>query len=234
MIVSTAIANTCCGIAVAAVTASCLVFGPLTPVPSSFADTGLVVIGTITTVTTLAPCPADHNCVSSNYREPPNRYVSPLKLVNDRDKAFQRAVKDLNSAAAAAAGDATSRSISIAEIKPEQYYIHLTVPGTAPGSLDDLELLFVQDNSNNNKNGGSGIVNVRCDARVTLPVPPFCVKKNCINGNMDQRRRVETAALLLNLPPSDQQQMQSPQTKWTPIFFNSDRVPGFYDDDDDY
>ena len=150
--------------------------------------------------------------------EPPNRYVSPLKLVNDRDKAFQRAVRDLTNAAPSGEG------ISVLEIKPDQYYIHATIPGTAPGSLDDIEMLFVQDGS---------IVNIRCDARVTLPIPPFCLKRNCINGNMDQRSRLETMALLLNLPPSDQLQMKQ-QAKWTPIFFNSDRVPGFddyYDDD---
>ena len=145
--------------------------------------------------------------------EPPNRYVSPLKLVNDREKAFQRAVRDLTDAAPAGEG------ISVVEIKPDQYYIHATVPGTAPGSLDDIELLFIED---------VGIVNIRCDARATLPIPPFCLKRNCINGNMDQRSRLEAIALRLNLPPSDQLQMKQ-QAKWTPIFFNSDRVPGFDD-----
>jgi uncharacterized protein (DUF1499 family) len=161
----------------------------------------------------LQPCPYERNCVSSNYLEPPNRYVSPLKLVNDRDKAFQRAVRDLNSIA---------DGVNIAEVKPDKYYIHLTVPGTAPSSLDDIELLFAEE----------GIVNIRCDARVTLPIPPFCLKKNCINGNMDQRSRVESLALQLGLPPSDQQQMQ--KAKWTPIFFNADRVPDFDDNDDNY
>ena len=120
----------------------------------SWADTGFDA-----STNRLRPCASDRNCVSSNYLEPPNRYVSPLKQVNDRDKAFQRAVRDLNQAQA-----------SIVEVKPDQYYIHLTVPGTAPSSLDDVELLFTND----------GIVNVRCDARVTLPIPPFCVKRNCI------------------------------------------------------
>lgn len=147
--------------------------------------------------------------------EPPNRYVSPLKLVNDRDKAFQRAVRDLANA------ESPKEGLHVAEIRPEHFYIHATIPGTAPGSLDDIELLFVEDGN---------IVNIRCDAQVTLPVPPFCLKRNCINGNMDQRSRLEKMALLLNLPPSDQLQMRQ-QAKWTPIFFNSDRVPGF---DDNY
>ena len=136
--------------ATAAFTAYCLIVGD-----PSWADTGF-------DGSRLRPCAPERNCVSTNYLEPPNRYVSPLKLVNDQDKAFQRAVRDLNQAQA-----------SIVEVKPEQYYVHLTVPGTAPSSLDDIELVFTKD----------GIVNVRCDARVTLPIPPFCVKRNCINGN---------------------------------------------------
>ena len=96
--------------------------------------------------------------------------------------------------------------------------MHLTVPGTAPASVDDIELQFAE-----------GVVNVRCEARVTLPPPPFCVKKNCINGNMDQRSRVERMGLRLGLPTSHAEAMQG--AKWTPIFFNSDRVPGFDDDD---
>lgn len=189
-------------VATAAYAACCLVLGH-----PSWANTGFEVAGDRPL---LKPCSSDRNCVSSNYLEPPNRYMSPLKLVNDRDKAFQRAVRDLTN---------TDADVSIAEVKPDSYYIHLTVPGTAPSSLDDVELLFAEES----------IVNVRCDARVTLPVPPFCLKRNCINGNMDQRFRVEKLSLILNLPPSDQQQMK--QARWSPIFFNSDKVPGF---DEDY
>ena len=196
------IPQTIARLASAACVASCLVF----PSDPSWAETGFD-----SSVERLRPCPSDRNCVSSNYLEPPNRYVSPLKLVNDREKAFQRAIRDLNN----------QQEFAIAEVKPDSYYIHLTLPGTAPSSLDDVELLFAEES----------VVNVRCDARVTLPIPPFCLKRNCINGNMDQRSRIEKVALLLNLPPSDQQQMQ--KAKWTPIFFNSDRVPGFDDEYDD-
>ena len=180
--------------------ASYILFSTASP---SLADTGFDPRTTI-----LKACPPQSNCVSSNYREPPNRYMSPLQVVNNRDDAFRRAVRDL------------SKSTTVAEINPNDYYIHLTVPGTAPGSLDDVELLFAVDS----------IVNVRCEAQVTLPPPPFCVKKNCINGNMDQRTRVDQVARTLGLPPSDQLQMQ--KAKWTPIFFNADRVPSF--DDDEY
>jgi uncharacterized protein (DUF1499 family) len=157
----------------------------------------------------LGSCSAKSNCVSSNYKEPPNRYVSPLKIVNDRDVSFQRAIRDLKQ---------NPGGVSIVEIVPKDYYIHLTVPGTAPSSVDDIELIFADD-----------IVNVKCEARVTLPPPPFCVQKNCINGNMDQRSRIENLAYsVLGLPPSDREQMQG--AKWTPIFFNADRVPGFGDE----
>jgi uncharacterized protein (DUF1499 family) len=163
-------------------------------------------------------CSPQSNCVSSNYREPPNRYVSPFKIVNEPDVAFQRAVRDIKAKAATATSAGNSKDdVSILDIVPKQNYIHLTVPGTAPSSLDDIELIFSED-----------IVNVKCEARVTLPPPPFCIKKNCINGNMDQRSRIEKIGYLLGLPANDREQMQG--AKWTPIFMNSDRVPGFDDD----
>lgn len=158
----------------------------------------------------LKACSPNSNCVSSNYKEPPNRYISPLRIVNDRDVAFQRAVRDLK--------EQPGDDISILEIVPKDYYIHLTVHGTAPASLDDLELVFAEE-----------IVNLKCEARITLPPPPFCIRKNCINGNMDQRSRVENLAFgVLGLPASDREEMQG--AKWTPIFMNSDRVPGFDDE----
>ncbi|KAL7542039.1 hypothetical protein ACHAXR_011463 [Thalassiosira sp. AJA248-18] len=166
---------------------------------------------TTTSITRLLhSCNAQSNCVSSNYREPPNRYVSPFKIANKPNVAFQRAVRDMKN---------SDYDVSIVEIVPTDYYIHATVSGTAPSSLDDIELLFAED-----------IVNVKCEARVTLPPPPFCVKKNCINGNMDQRSRVEKIGYLLGLPANDQEEMKG-EAKWTPIFMNSDRVPGFEDGD---
>ena len=109
--------------------------------------------------------------------------------------------------------------VTISEASPKAYYMHLTVPGTAPGSLDDIELVF----------GNEGIVNWGCEARVTLPPPPFCLQKNCINGNMDQRRRMDRIGKILGMPKADQERMDQ-SAKWTPIFFNSDRVPGFEDE----
>ena len=157
----------------------------------------------------LRACKANTNCVSSNYREPPNRYVSPYKIVTDPSAAFQRAVRDLQ--------QHDGSEFSVAEIIPSVKYIHLTVPGTAPSSLDDIDIVFSDD-----------VVNLKCQARVTLPPPPFCVRKNCINGNMDQRSKIEKLSFVLGLPASDREEMQA--AKWTPIFFNSDRVPGFDDE----
>lgn len=161
-------------------------------------------------VARLNACDTNSNCVSSNYREPPNRYISSFKIVNQPEVAFQRAVRDLKLQ--------NSEGISIVDIVPSANYIHLTVPGTAPSSLDDIDLVFTNDN----------IVNVRCQARVTLPPPPFCIRKNCINGNMDQRSRIEKLGYVLGLPSADRDEMQG--AKWTPIFLNSDRVPGFDDE----
>ena len=119
--------------------------------------------------------------------------------------------------------------MKVVEIRPRETYIHMTVPGTSVGSLDDVEILFAGENNKNNEEEDEGIlVHLRCQARVTLPPPPFCLKKNCINGNMDQRTRVDAIARILGLPSADQEAMQS--AKWTPIFFNSDRVPGFDDE----
>lgn len=173
----------------------------------------------ISSITRLKACEPNTNCISSNYKEPPNRYMSPLQLVNERDEAFRRAVRDLSTAATAA----TTSKVDILQVVPKDYYIHLTVPGTAPQSVDDIELLY----------SAEGVVNLRCQARVTLPPPPFCIKKNCINGNMDQRQRTEHVAFdILGLPAANQEQMQA-QAKWTPIFFNSDRVPDMVDHDAD-
>ena len=161
------------------------------------------------------------------YSEPPNRYISSYKTVNEPEIAFQRAVKDLQRTVDRNNGSGSSSSstadrISIVEIVPSLYYIHLTVPGSAgPSSLDDIDLVFSRTNN---------VVDVKCEARTTIPPPPFCLQRNCINGNMDQRRRVERLiGQVLGLPPSDTDEMKF--ARWTPIFFNEDRVPGFYDED---
>mmetsp|Transcript_3853 Transcript_3853/g.8095 ORF Transcript_3853/g.8095 Transcript_3853/m.8095 type:complete len:273 (+) Transcript_3853:51-869(+) len=171
----------------------------------SWADTGFD--GT----SRLLPCPRESNCVSSNYSEPPNSYISPLVTARDRDVAFGAAVRDMQRLQQ----DSSPRqqSVTVQEVMPKNYYIHLTVPGTAPGSLDDVEFIF----------GEEGTVARRGSARVRTPPPPFCIKRNCINGSMDQRVRLDR--LTLGLPPADQDLMRS--SVWTPIFFNSDRVPGF-------
>ena len=183
-------------------TGSCILLNPPAEAQTGYDPTNNV----------LRPCPAEKNCVSSTYAEPPNRYVAPLSLVKSSEAAFRQAIRDLTSE--------QQQSFSIANIDPNHRYIHLTTPGTSPGSTDDIELLFSDDSSS--------IVSLRCEAEVTLPPPPFCLKKNCINGNLDQRRRVEKVARVLGLPSTDSDLMKD--AKWTPIFFNSDRVPGFDDE----
>lgn len=134
----------------------------------------------------LRSCEPNTNCVSSGYLEPPNRYMSPLKTLSDKETAYRRAVRDL------------STLNNKVEAISKDSYLHIEVPGTAPGSIDDVELLFADE----------GVVNLRCEARVTLPPPPFCIKKNCINGNMDQRKRVEEISRVLGLPAADAERMK--------------------------
>jgi uncharacterized protein (DUF1499 family) len=85
------------------------------------ATLGLVTDGGENPVGRLQPCPYESNCVSSNFLEPPNRYVSPLKTFRDRETAFARAIKDLRDAE-------SSGKTKVVEILPRQYYLHVTVP----------------------------------------------------------------------------------------------------------
>jgi len=199
--------------------------------PSSYASTTTELLADTTAMTSsntvrFRLCEPTSNCVSSNYREPPNRYVSPLSILKDRDVEFNRAVRDLTAFERGDEISSTTTSLlaglHIVEIIPKEYYIHATVSSKAPpGSLDDVELFFTD----------GGIVNTKCNARVALPPPPFCIKKGCINANQDQRERVKEVGYLLGLPPSDQKQMQE-GARWTPIFFNADRVPDMLEYDD--
>eukprot|EP00977_Amphora_coffeiformis_P012808 scaffold3240_cov187-Amphora_coffeaeformis.AAC.3 len=179
----------------------------------------------------LRPCAKDTNCVSSYYAEPPNRYVSPWLSRQSPNVAFQRALRDLSQYSSQ--GAAAVRSIDTLDGS----YIHAVVLGTAPNSFDDIELFFKanddDDSSENVRGDDTGtLINLRCEARVTLPPPPFCIRKNCINGSMDQRDRLARIQTVLGLPAADASRMQD-QAKWTPIFFNSDKVPSWDDDDDD-
>ena len=172
---------------------------------------------------TLAACASNSNCVSSNYLEPPNRYLAPMQTLKDRDTAFSAALRDLTQLSKAAnqkENQSLSKLTSISIDEAKDYYIHATVPGTAPGSLDDVELLFLPHD---------GIIQWKCQARVTLPPPPFCIQRNCINGSMDQRQRLQALSSALGMPLADQAQ-QNDNAKWTPIFWNADKVPGFDDD----
>lgn len=50
---------------------------------------------------------------------------------------------------------------------------------------------------------------------------------------MNQRRCIKNVAQILGMPSADQDRMKY-DAKWTPIFFHSDKVPGFDDDMDCY
>ena len=133
----------------------------------------------------LRSCAQDTNCVLSYYLELPNCYISPLLSRQWPKVSFQQALRDLSQYKQAK----VIESIVPKDGAREFYYIHMALPGTAPNSLDDIELFFERDDSNVNYNSNDDttatIVNLRCQARVTLPPPPFCVRRNCINGNMD-------------------------------------------------
>ena len=174
----------------------------------------------------LRPCAKDTNCVPSFYAEPPNRYVSPWVSRQSPNVALQRALRYLSS-------KDSSHLVEARSIETQDgSYIHVVVSGTAPNSYDDIELFFQGDSSSENVPGDNTLINLRSEARVTLPPPPFCIRKNCINGSMDQRDRLARIQRVVGLPAADEGRMNE-QAKWTPIFFNSDKVPSWDDDDDD-
>lgn len=111
-----------------------------------------------------------------------------------------------------------------------------TMNGSFDG--DDVELIFSEYDKE------KSIVQVRAEAKISTAPPPFCIKKNCINGNMKQREGLARIQSKLGLPNvndverGNTKNIARPkgeypddgESKWTPIFFNSDRVPYFDED----
>ena len=192
-----------------AATVSLALLGMPVSLNASWDEVGYVLVSGTNDTPHINACKPNINCVSINYLEPLNRYVSPLQTVNEWAVAFQWAVSDM----------ASLKDQTIMKVSSKDFYIRLAVPVTAPGSLNDLKILFSEE---------GGVANIRCEAQVTLLPPPFCLEKNRSNGNMDQWTTVEELALSLGPPPTDQKQMQK-RANWTPMFFDSDKVPGFYD-----
>jgi hypothetical protein len=54
--------------------------------------------------------------------------------------------------------------------------------------------------------------------------PPWCVEKGCINGSMNQRKRILKLGERLGWSPIDSTNLAD-EGRWTPIFFNTDAVP---------
>lgn len=86
----------------------------------------------------LLPCPYESNCVSSNYQESPNCYMSPLRTQKRPIVAFSNAICDLSTSQTT-----TTTTTTIVDSQNQNLYIHLTVFGMAPNSLDDIEVVFV-------------------------------------------------------------------------------------------
>ena len=158
---------------------------------------------------------ANKNCVSSY-----------LEWSRQRSKVFfQWALQDLLQYKQAK----VIKSIVPKDGVQKYYYIHITVPGTAPNSLDDNWIVLWRW-----KFQQQWHYHHHCQpdmpTRITLPPPPFCVQCNCINGNIDQRDQLIHVATVLGLPAANQSHIME-QAKWTTIFFNSDKVPGFSEND---
>ena len=144
----------------------------------------------------LKPCKGESDCISSNGLEAPNHFQAPLAFApKTRDKAFTDAVGLLRDDAACTVVDDAAR------------YIQARCGG------DNVELLLRDD-----------VVTFRVAAVTKGITPPWCVEKGCINGSMNQRKRILRLGERLGWSPVDSTNLQD-EGRWTPIFFNTDAVP---------
>ena len=144
----------------------------------------------------LKPCKGESDCISSNGLEAPNHFQAPLAFSpKTRDKAFVDAVRLLRDDDACTVVDDASR------------YIQARCGG------DNVELLLRDD-----------VVTFRVAAVTKGITPPWCVEKGCINGSMNQRRRILRLGERLGWSPIDSTNLAD-EGRWTPIFFNTDAVP---------
>ena len=170
----------------------------------------------------LFACPVASDCVSSAAREAPNRAVAPLAYPPSlsRDAAYRAALDALG----------TRPDTAVRRADAAERYIWAEVGlGNDATTVDDLELLVLPGGGRRSGDdeaavGGGGVVAVREVARVKGPTPPFCVKPGCINANGRQRERVRALGAALGWSSSDATEMED-DARWTPIFFNDDRVP---------
>ena len=117
----------------------------------------------------LPACKGESDCISSAGRESPNHFQAPLSFApTQRRVAFAAAVGAL-------------RAEGCGVVDDSQTYIAATCSG------DDVELLLRED-----------VATFRVAARQKGVTPPWCVEKGCINGSMNQRRRVRPRPKLTN------------------------------------
>ncbi|KAJ1457018.1 hypothetical protein M885DRAFT_615927 [Pelagophyceae sp. CCMP2097] len=143
----------------------------------------------------IKPCFGEHDCVSSNGLEAPNHFAAPLAFTSSRSAAANAAASLLRGRGCAVEADAFAVRASC--------------------DRDDYEIVVREDK----------LATFRVSARSKSAfVSPWCIKKGCINGNMPQRNAILELAAQLGWSPSDSTEMED-DSKWTPIFFNTDAVP---------
>jgi hypothetical protein len=144
----------------------------------------------------LKACRGESDCISSNGLEAPNHFQAPLAFApKTRDTAFADAARLLRDECTAEEIDDSAR------------YALARCGG------DVVELLLRDD-----------VATFRVAAITKGITPPACFKKGCINGSMNQRKRILKLGERLGWSPVDSTNMAD-EGRWTPIFFNTDAVP---------
>ncbi len=142
----------------------------------------------------LKNCRGESDCISSNGAEAPNHFQAPLAFA---PKTRDKAFAD---AARLLRDECTA-------VDDGARYIQARCDG------DVVELLLRDD-----------VATFRVAALQKGITPPWCIEKNCINGSMNQRKRILKLGERLGWSPIDSTNLQD-EGRWTPIFFNTDAVP---------
>eukprot|EP00670_Eutreptiella_braarudii_P009367 CAMPEP_0174310854 /NCGR_PEP_ID=MMETSP0810-20121108/3327_1 /TAXON_ID=73025 ORGANISM="Eutreptiella gymnastica-like, Strain CCMP1594" /NCGR_SAMPLE_ID=MMETSP0810 /ASSEMBLY_ACC=CAM_ASM_000659 /LENGTH=392 /DNA_ID=CAMNT_0015418905 /DNA_START=30 /DNA_END=1208 /DNA_ORIENTATION=- len=164
----------------------------------------------------LSMCPSGGaGCVSSNALEPPNASVAPLlwpRLLS-RMEAFQAALQAVES----------EQSLQLVRADPQVGYLRFQA--MEGGEMQIAEVAFGDEETRT--------VMLRCEREsMERPLalkapPPFCVTPGCINGASRQRTVLKAFQEAVGWRSADEFAFSS-EARWTPLFFNEDRVP---DDD---
>ena len=141
--------------------------------------------------------PTEQGCVSSSPASAPNRFLAPLRYDEiSREQAYRRVRAYLSSSASPWALDAANDS-------PE--YLH------AGSDEEDLELRFLPDDN---------AVTFRLLAKRPTPMPAFCASRGCINGNADQRKRLEMLRDEVGFRSDEARFDGEKYDGWVPIFLH--------------